>query len=86
MNYLINFVSTVVSVLSFLIFINALLSFFLDPYHPIRRMIGMFVDPLLNPIRRRISPIGGMDLSPMILIFILQILGSVILSILRSLI
>lgn len=84
MNYLITFVRTAVSVLTFLIFINALLSFFLDPYHPIRRMIGMFVDPLLNPIRKRISPIGGMDLSPMILIFILQIIGSLLVSILRN--
>lgn len=83
MIYLISFIRTVVSVLTFLVFINALLSYFLDPYHPIRKAIGMVVDPLLDPIRKLVSPIGGIDLSPMILIFILQIVGSVLVTLLR---
>ena len=41
-----------------------------DPYNPIVRFISSATEPLLYPIRRRIPPIGGgLDLSPLILLF-----------------
>jgi YggT family protein len=42
------------------------------------------LEPLLAPIRERISPMGGLDFSPMILIIILQILGMILTALLRS--
>lgn len=46
--------------------------------HPIVQTIGGFtaavVDPVLRPIQRVIPAIGGIDLSPLILLFALQIL------------
>jgi len=85
MIYLIAFIKTIVSVLTFLVIINTLLGYFLDPYHPIRRTIGIIVDPLLNPVRKFGSSLGGMDFSPMILIFLIQIIGAVLVAVLRSL-
>lgn len=84
MNIIIAIVNTTVRVLSLLVFISSLLSYFMDPYHPIRRTLGLVVDPLLSPIRKLVPPMGGVDWSPLILIIALQILGSVLIAILRS--
>lgn len=85
MNFVISLINTAVSVLILLIFVNSLLSFFLAPYHPIRRTLGLVVEPLLAPIRKIVPPIGGLDLSPLIFIILLQVLGSLLNAILRSL-
>lgn len=37
-------------------------------------------DPLLEPFRRMIPPIGGIDLSPMVLFFVIGLLERVVLS------
>lgn len=46
-----------------------------DPNNPIVRFLRSSTEPLLQPIQRRIPPIGGtIDLSPLILIFLLYFL------------
>jgi len=36
------------------------------------RYLSMFVDPVLNPIRRIIPPVGGLDLAFLVLILLLN--------------
>lgn len=67
-------------VISFLVIIDVLLSYFMSPYHPVRSFLDRIVDPLLNPIRRFVPAIGGLDFSPLVLIILLQILESVFIS------
>ena len=43
-------------------------------YHPIIKIVYNFTDPLLAPFRNMINPIGGVDLSPIIVFFFLRIL------------
>lgn len=69
-------------ILSFLVIANILLSYFMDPYHPVRRWVDGIVEPLLAPIRRVIPPLGMIDLSPLILILILQLVSILMRSIL----
>jgi len=40
-----------------------------DPYNPIVRAIIQMSEPLLYPVRRYIPNFGGVDLSPMLVIF-----------------
>ena len=49
-------------------------------YHPAVRMIRSIVNPMLDPIRRLIptSKTGGLDISPMLLIFALSIVRTMI--------
>ncbi len=68
-------ISLLVDVLSWLIIIHLILSFFMSPYHPLREAIGRIVEPMLAPIRRYVPPVGGLDFSPMVLILLLQIVG-----------
>jgi YggT family protein len=67
----------------FLILVYVVLSYFMDPYHPIRRRVSGWVEPILAPIRRVLPPIGMIDLSPLVLIVGLQLLNMIIQSILR---
>lgn len=49
-----------------------------DPYNPIVKFLIQVTDPVLEKIRRYIPPMGGLDLSPIILIFSLVFLQSFI--------
>jgi YggT family protein len=47
-----------------------------DPYNPIVRFLRQATDPLLLKIRRVLPVMGGLDLSPMVLILIIVFLQS----------
>lgn len=66
------------------VIIQAVLSYFMSPYDPIRRTIDRFVNPLLEPIRRILPPLGAFDFSPLVLIILLQVLDMLIRGILFS--
>ncbi len=75
-------VGLIAQLLTLLIFIAAILSFFMDPYHPVRRAVDSVVDPMLAPIRRVIPPVGGLDFSPLVLIILIQVLAGIIIRLL----
>jgi YggT family protein len=60
------------------VILQVVLSYLLPPYHQVRQIIDRFVEPMLQPIRRVVPPVGGLDFSPMVLVILLQILGSVL--------
>jgi YggT family protein len=47
-----------------------------DPYNPIVRFLVLSTEPVLRPFRRLVPPekLGGLDLSPLIVIVLLQFL------------
>ena len=84
-SFLIWLINSAVSFYILLIVLNSVLSFFVDPYHPIRQLLERLVAPLLNPIRRVVPLVGMFDISPMILIFLLVIVQSAIVNFLYTL-
>ena len=64
---------------------KVILSYFMDPYHPLRRTLDNLVEPMLEPIRRVVPLIGMLDFSPLILIILVQILASVLIRFLIAL-
>jgi YggT family protein len=53
-----------------IIIIRAILSWVNpDPYNPIVRFLHQITEPVLNPIRRRLPFMGGVDISPIVVIF-----------------
>lgn len=84
MNIIIIFINATVNVLSIFIVIYSLLSFILDPYSPIRQTLSQFMEPMLTPIRKIVPAIGGLDFSPLILMILIQVIGSVLIAILRN--
>ena len=74
----------VIQFLVLVVIIQVILSYFMDPYHTVRRYLDRVVEPMLAPIRRFIPPVGMIDFSPLILIIALQILDAIINRLLRS--
>ncbi|MDT3306497.1 YggT family protein [Shewanella vaxholmensis] len=54
--------------LFWMLLIRAILSWFNQGYNPIMMVMGQLTEPVLAPIRRIIPPIGGLDLSVMLVI------------------
>lgn len=75
-------VRTLFDVLSFAVIIDSVLSFILPPFHPVRSFLDRIVQPMLNPLRRIIPPIGGLDLSPIALLLIIQLVETLVLRLL----
>ena len=70
--------------LTILILADVLVSFVLDPFHPVRRSLDAIVGPLLTPIRRILPPVGVLDFSPFVLLILVQVVGSLLLQLLSS--
>jgi YggT family protein len=84
MAFLITIVDLVVRILSLVVIVYVFLGYFMSPFHPIRETLNRIVEPLLGPIRRVVPMIGMLDLSPLILLILIQVLGQIVISILRS--
>lgn len=82
---LITLIRYIVQILSLVIIIDIFLSYFMDPFNPIRSTLDRIVSPLLNPIRRIVPPLGMLDLSPLVLLILIQVVGSILISLLRNL-
>jgi YggT family protein len=80
--YLIN---VAVQIISLLVIVYVVLSYFMSPFHPVRQLIDRLVEPMLSPIRRIVPSVGMVDLSPLILLILVQVLGQLLGIILRSL-
>ena len=78
-------IKTLANLIILLVIIDSILSFFLSPYHPVRNALDRVLAPMLNPIRKIVPMVGMFDLSPLILIILLEILTFVLTSFLYAL-
>jgi len=83
---LIQLIDFMARLLVLIVVVDAILSFFVNPYHPLRLALGRVINPLLNPIRQIIPPTGMFDFSPLVLIIAVEILASLLTNILKPLI
>ena len=60
-------------ILIFAVIVQAVLSW-VNPYTPVGPAFDTITRPFLRPLRRFIPPLGGVDLTPLILLVILQVL------------
>jgi YggT family protein len=87
MSAIITIVSLAFQIYEFLILIRVLLSWVrVSPYHPVIRILYQITDPVLDPLRRVIPPIGGaIDISPVVALIILEIVHRIVISVLAGL-
>ena len=72
---LVDLIQLVLQTYLFSIVLNAILSFVAPGnYSPAQSLLSSICDPVLNPFRRIIPPIGGLDLSPLWAIIAIQAL------------
>ena len=68
-----------------LIIVDTVLTYFLSPHHPLRRILDRIVTPMLAPIRRVIPPVGMFDFSPLVLIVLVEVVSYALSSLLYAL-
>lgn len=68
-----------INLLTFCILVQAVMSWFGSSMHsPASSLLFNINEPLLRPARRLIPPIGGLDLSPLLVILLLQVVNRLI--------
>ena len=80
----INVVGEIFQLLFWVLLIRAILSWFSQGYNPIEMVLGQLTEPLLAPIRRVIPPMGGLDLSIVVLLIALQFVQILLQDLLRG--
>ena len=78
-------ISEAFSLLFWVVIIRAILSWFSQGKNPMELILMQLTEPLLRPIRRIVPPIGGLDLSVLVLLVALQFLQILVKSVLGSL-
>lgn len=79
---LIILIRTIAQILSLLIIADALLSFILAPFHPVRATLGRILQPIYAPIRKIIPSTGMIDFTPLIVLILIQVIEQILISIL----
>ena len=76
MDGIIQLVGVVIQFLGFAIFARAILSWFpIDQNGTIPQALNSITSPILDPLRKVIPPLGTIDLTPMIAMFLLLVIG-----------
>lgn len=84
MNFLVTLINLLSQVLTLLVLAQAIMSYFVSPYHPVRQALDRLLDPLYAPIRRILPQTGMLDFSPLVLIILIQIVSRLLISIILS--
>ena len=76
MDGIIQLVGVFIQFLGFSIFARAILSWFpIDQNGTIPQALNSITSPILDPLRKVIPPLGTIDLTPMIAMFLLLVIG-----------
>ncbi len=80
MYYLASFINILFTALNFAILIRVLISWIrVDPRNPLIQFLFAITEPILAPFRRIIPPAAGLDFSPIVAFFVLELLRRLIL-------
>ena len=81
---LIRLIDAIAQVIIYVVIADVILSYFMDPYHPVRVALDRLVAPMLNPLRRVVPLIGMFDISPIILIILVQLIAQILISLIPT--
>lgn len=84
MGALIQAVELAITFATIILIADIIVHYVLDPFHPVREALDAMVNPFLNPIRRILPPTGMIDLSPIILYFLIRLVGGLLINVLSS--
>ena len=84
MDFLVVLINLLSQVLTLLVIAQAIMSYFVSPFHPVREALDRLLDPLYAPIRRILPQTGMLDFSPLVLIILVQIVSRLLISIFLS--
>lgn len=79
---LINAIELLSFILTLIVLANIVVSYFVDPFHPIRQTLDSIVSPVLTPIRNIMPQTGMFDFSPLILLIIIRLIENILIRVL----
>jgi YggT family protein len=82
--YIVQIINLLASLITMIVIVQVLLSYFMSPFHPLRSAIDNLVNPMLAPIRRYLPQMGMFDFSPLVLIIVVQVVARILSSLLLS--
>lgn len=72
-------IASLIDLYSLVVLVAVILSWVpMNPRNPLVILVRGLTEPLLAPLRRLLPPMGGLDLSPMLLIIALQFLKRIL--------
>ena len=81
MSWLFSFIDLLFCALNLAILIRVVLSWVnVNPYNPLVSFVYQITDPIIEPLRRIIPPLGMIDITPIIAMILLSVLQQVLLS------
>jgi len=75
---LLGLVDLLTTLMVLLILTYVIISYFMSPYHTFRMWVDRLVEPMLRPIRKVIPLVGMFDISPIILLLLIQFIGYIL--------
>ncbi len=81
---LVQIVNLLARILTIIVIVDIVLSYFMSPFNTIRQTLDRLVEPMLMPIRRIVPSVGMLDFSPFILIILIQVIAYVLTNLLFS--
>ena len=76
MDVLVYLINLLARLLTLLVVAQAIMSYFVSPYHPIRQAIDRLLEPVYTPIRRILPQTGMIDFSPLVVLLLLQLVAN----------
>lgn len=80
--YLVLIINFTAQAITLLMLAYAILSWVAKPWNQVRLFVDRISEPLLAPIRRVVPLVGMVDISPLVLILLVQLIARVLVSIL----
>jgi YggT family protein len=75
---LVDLVNLIVWLICVVLFLDALSSFVLDPWHPARRFLDQLAEPFVRPFRNRLPLVGSFDFSVTAALIVVWIAGQIL--------
>jgi len=75
---LFNFIRFLCEVLTFAIFIRAIMSWFVTSPNTLTTILDKITEPILSPLRRIIPRAGMFDFTPLVAIILLQLIANLL--------
>ena len=82
--FLAQFINIIAQAITLLMLAYAILSWVVKPWNQIRLFVDRISEPLLAPIRRVVPLVGMVDISPLVLILLVQLLSGILIKIIYA--
>jgi YggT family protein len=83
-SFLVTLIQIAAQIITLLIIVQVILSYFMSPFHPVRQAIDRLLEPILSPIRQIMPQTGMIDFSPLVLLILVQLIAVLLVNLLQG--